>query len=213
MSLACIHGICNGSDPGDFAQGLGQRYTPIIWSPIAAKAAGKRDPVSDYLVDVFVYRGYWRKVIMDCVESQLWGVRPSVVVAHSLGTVIIFDLILRWAARSQSRPFDHCVFLASPLTIDVPGRPDIGYRNRLAAAQGLSVPPVNAHHFFDVDDPVVHGRLWGRALKNQFTVEPVLKKLGFVDRPLEVGFHLLSHVAVWRHHDVATHVKGLLNNA
>lgn len=211
--LACIHGVSNGKDPGNFAGDLvralpdGVAYCPIVWAPIADEAARALDTVTDYVADVFVYRRYWRKVIMDSVEAQLSAFQPDVVVAHSLGTVILFDLILRWAKRCRPRPFKKCVMLASPLTVDIPGHPKIGYTNRLRAAKALNIPAVNAPFFFDLDDPIVHGRLWGRARENQFTQHQVLKDLGFTDRPVESGFHLFSHTAIWGNSEVVAHVE------
>lgn len=183
-------------------------------SPVDLKTLGMVGQMADYAADVLTYRGSCRQKIMRRVREAILRAGPGVVVlAHSMGTVVIMDVILEFIFEGrihpqrppETWPLRHLLTLGSPLGIDVPGFASIGYRDRaekltrVKALEGASDAFtdfwVNLH---DADDPVTTGSLTGDpsdvVLLSDFEG---YARLGVYDREVNVGFHLQGHTAYW----------------
>lgn len=219
IDIAVIHGINRWQQAGDLSgfedpirRGLDSlaahvgdtsdatRVHGVAWGHLASEYHGKLPAVADYLADVVVYaQPGASRVIRAEVWSRLCEIRPRVVVAHSLGGVILCDAMTDALAKGSSLPFDAIVTLGTPLGITVPipwaGR-WIGYRDRASrlAALARPVPRLPWVNIFDDDDPVPTGSPWGDRQHPGIGQIPGYDRFDVTDLAVDAGVSLAGHL-------------------
>jgi len=210
------------------AQGLGAfdfRFTEGLWADLAERFAGQLSPVelkelgllgdlADYAIDVVTYQGTCRDKILRRLRDRMERTGPgTVVLAHSLGTVITMDIVIQYLREGlihpdrprSTWPISSILTLGSPLGIDVPYASGIGFMDRARTLEGLAFLAgrsdcfegfwVNLH---DKDDPVTTGSLLGsHSAAVRLADFEGYARLGVYDREVNVGFHLLGHTQYW----------------
>lgn len=159
-----------------------------------------------------------RQGLKDKILEYYQKGNPIYIVAHSLGTVYAFDVINELIADNEF--FDR----NDPLTWPVQGLVTIG--SPLGLAMFKSTGRNNARNlgdgqfnfkwmnYFDVNDPVVSGNIFGKRLNNYKIAETYRKGTAtqgwFIrDFPTDTGkTWLLAHTAYW---NVAAVGDGLVN--
>lgn len=237
--ICAIHGVTYGgvAENTNYAnplftslnrEGCTASMHSLVWADLAMKLSGRIPDLGltflnhslDYIVDVLTYHGKGADEIQSKIRSQIEDKGPGVVVvAHSLGSVVIADCILRWIITGKIShllprskwPVSKIISLGSPLGINVPGMAYLGYTDRAKAFDKIlkhHMPKGFWVSFSDLNDPIVTGSILGLSR----TWEPLrrfkgYRKLGVSDRKLETGYHIASHLNYWGDPDViaATH--------
>jgi len=169
--------------------------------------------IRDYAHDVLVYQGEGKAKIKAHVKAQLAQVRAQhggaapVVFAHSMGSVILVDLMIDWiregafSGSPSDWPIHAIVTAGSPLGITVPLFPSIGFADRAQAlkeaiaTQSIAIKLHRLYwvNVYDPDDPICTGAM----LDLPGGVDPRLETHGYPlladDYQLSTGGALLAH--------------------
>ena len=192
-------------------QKLKQLSKLIIQSPISSMlATSALDIVADVVISLSrnstanEIRSKLKEKILDYFEQG----HPVYVLAHSLGTVYSFDVINELMAEPEyfkrenpmSWPVQGILTIGSPLGLDLfkqSGRSK-------ATALGLGEFNFKWLNYFDVNDPVVSGSIFGSALASTQVAEQFKQNQAdfgwyIQDYPVVTGkTWLLAHTAYWQ---------------
>jgi hypothetical protein len=187
-----------------------------------------RQTALQYVRDALVYTGPNGYLLRGHVRQQLDALRaatgrPAVVYAHSLGSVILMDLVLdaleagEFDAPPEEWLIRGVVSTGSPLAVDIPGFAQRGFRDRAArvsnlAARGLSVPdPFTWVNCYDADDPIATGSLTGTAPRGAGRLRAAgYERIVIADVEVDAGVHLGGHTAYHSDAVVLQTVAGVL---
>jgi hypothetical protein len=188
--------------------GLRVDLREAIWADIAEDWHGDIPPGLDSVADLAAYAvpdvGWAiRQRVREVIEDH----RPCIVVAHSLGSVVVRDVEDEIVSEGgwEGSPIQGLITLGSPLGLgpdDVLDglEPWLDYATarvarleRILEEHGPPARPwVNA---FDRNDPVTSGSLFGRASQSRGLERwAPYQRAGAVDIAVETGFHLLAHL-------------------
>lgn len=213
---------------------LGLDWREIVWADILDShhnAALKKipalpilDDVFDLVLDALAYSGRAVEEITRHVDRRLRAVRdetgrPPLLVAHSMGSIVSLDLLIRWQLAGrfngprETWPVAGLITLGSPAGIEMPIFHEIGYLNRAhVLATHRAVPGFRWIDIYDGDDPVATGSALGRLGSKR---EPLHEVRGY-DRhcagsfETDSGWHFGAHVAYWSDPLTASIVYGEL---
>jgi len=241
--ICCVHGISAGGREARRGFAAGFKRAAEAWS---ADVLGLEDPVDvreviwaglaqslavdvswlprglgvlyDYAIDVAIYAAH-REAIKRHVAEQLLAAGPCVVLAHSLGSVVMLDLVTEWVESGaiaadvprELWPVLGLVTIGSPLGGDVPFAAHLGFRDRDRTLADLVVAGGVPSGFrwvnvADRDDPVVQcslPRLVFNAPPPNLSDAarfPGFERLGVVQLPdIDTGGLFASHAGYWTH--------------
>lgn len=191
---------------------LEQEYPTLLRGSILTKLF---ENVVDYAADVLAYQGIRKLTILSRVESQIKAQRdlstyPLAIYAHSLGSVILTDLITRWLELGYFRstpitqwPFRRILTTGSPLGMQLPslgfGVDSIGFTDRVARLKSaLARDSVQAAivqrglqwtNMYDADDPVVVLQGTGPFRGLRSAGYPLVS----VEQEVSTGFSVIGH--------------------
>ena len=158
----------------------------------------------DLLLDLPLYLGNprgerIRKVVVDRIrEAKLLNVEGVVLVGHSLGSVIAYDVVRKSLVDGKSSlPIKAFVTMGSPLAWVTDLRIAEGDIPNCSCGIG-NIPWFN---FYDVADPV--------AMKNKLPEDrfPGMRN----EPPIETGLELVdAHTAYWGRHEIANKISELI---
>lgn len=172
----------------------------------------------DLIGDVFIYN-FTKKslVIRKHVREVIEQGDCHVLVGHSLGSVVCFDILTDMIADGlfdgpkSTWPVKYFVSFGSPLTLRL-----------FAANRALSELGEGKrlfwYNYFDRSDPVPAGTLFGTPrsefenLRKLFRDEDV-DTWHIYDNVIDTGFNLLSHINYWGNNDIGARVSALLGKA
>lgn len=147
-------------------------------------------------------RNGFKEKILEIFENG----NPCYIVAHSLGTIYTFDVINELIADSRffkrtsrrSWPVQGVITLGSPLGISM-----FKKSRTKVSPLGVGTKWLRWLNYWDRNDPVVSGAIFGKSLSGYHIAEKYLKastKQGWVirDIPVDTGkTWLLAHLAYW----------------
>lgn len=251
LGLTCVHGISAGGDAARAGyedpvragvQVLGRHlfgadFTPDVQAVAWASAAQANAPPSlldglpfvgwfkDYLDDVITYLAN-PEPIRSRVRSELarCGGPGRVVLAHSLGTVILFDLVLEALDKDAPLPCSGLVTIGSPLGVELDlVLEDLGdklppevlqaFTDRSERARWVQPPPAGWSwvNLVDPDDVVTTGiKLFNPPDLGDFAG---YSRMGVEHRPdIQTGNLLSAHGGYWDsevvHHECLELISG-----
>lgn len=159
-----------------------------------------------------------RQRIVETFEME----QPCYIVAHSLGSIYVFDVIKDlmktsgYFARAsrKSWPVQGLITMGSPIGL---GMFKVGARRHVANL-GAGNKWFRWLNYWDRTDPVVSGEIFGKQLRGLRIAEDYLKadpRQGWVirDRPTDTGsVWLMAHVAYWHNPMVGDGLVDLITN-
>jgi len=161
------------------------------------------DSLVDLVGDVFIYRNDEKgRVIRDHVRNIIENNPSCILVGHSLGSVVCFDILMEMFSEGLFHNRDKDQW---------PVRSFISFGSPLALAMFKSdrelIPhggnaPFHWYNYSDRNDPVISGRIFGSSFEqNNLMRDTYLSaddSTRIHDRVVETGFHLLAHVNYWQ---------------
>jgi hypothetical protein len=167
----------------------------------------------DLVGDVFIYRlGTAADEIRKAVRNQIEKASNPVVVAHSLGSVIAFDLLEedvnegKYATPKNEWPFRDLVTFGSPLNLSP------FYEQRRKRFNNDFSDWFSWYNLSDKNDPVVTGNVFGIADSPMLfeRYENHAAKLNIRDRFANSGFYIDAHTSYWQHPTVTRCIAKLV---
>ena len=185
------------------AQETFRTISDLILRALRSPVRGIFDKLVDLVGDVFVYaddtggesiRSHVRQVIED---------NPNcILVGHSLGSVICFDIISEMMKQDQFKnkardlwPIRSLITFGSPLALDM-------FKNSRELISHDGTNPFHWYNYSDRNDPVISGRIFGSSfeqnhlMRDTYVGSDDLYRIH--DRQVETGFHLLAHIHYWQ---------------
>lgn len=187
----------------DEAQEKFRTISKLILRALKTPVSGVFDSLVDLVGDVFVYLDNEdgqeiRKHVRATIENN-----PNcVLVGHSLGSVVCFDIIMELANEGffTDKPIDEwpvksLITFGSPLNLSL-----FGENRQLLPHGGNGV--FQWYNYSDRNDPVISGNIFGKAFQEnrlmRESYETFPDQYHIHDRQVETGFHVLAHINYWK---------------
>ena len=185
------------------AQSSLRTINKLVLSRLSAPVAKIFDALIDIVGDVFVYKnGRRAKEIRALVRKEIDDKPNCVLIGHSLGSVVCFDILMEMmnedAFKDEDKnewPIRSLITFGSPLALKM-------FKNQRELIPHGSQTSFHWYNYSDRNDPVVSGNIFGNIFQqNNLMRDTYLDpngKMRIHDRQVETGFHLLSHINYWR---------------
>lgn len=185
--IVTIHGIKATSDARGYASALKVPHVELYWADMAS---------GGYISDVLDYHGAMRKRVAYHIAQEINSLRPRVVLAHSLGSVVMLDVI-RW----HGVRFGHLITIGSPLANSL-------YSD---CRSGLPFGALSWLNIYAEADVVAYPNLWSATPGDLLSSIDEFKRLGVRDEVIDGGGAFVAHSCYWSHPIVEQRIKERLN--
>jgi len=185
----------------------------LFTGPLGVLAGPAVKALIDLVGDVFIYRlGTAATEIRKAVRDQLKEASNPIVVAHSLGSVIAYDLLEedinagKYSGPKDKWPFRGMVTFGSPLNLS------LFYEQRRKRFSKEFSDWFDWYNLSDKNDPVVTGNVFGIADSPMLfeRYENHATQLNIRDRFANSGFHVSAHTSYWQHPTVTRCIAKLV---
>lgn len=175
----------------------------LIMKALKSPMSSVLDTLVDLVGDVFVYRnGNAGEAIRAQVRQTIQANPGCVLVGHSLGSVVCFDILMDMMQEENFKekerdnwPVQSLITFGSPLALDM-------FKNYRDLIPHDGIQPFHWYSYADRNDPVVSGRIFGKAFEQNRLMRDTYLDPGdqfrIHDRQVETGFHLLAHINYWQ---------------
>ena len=187
IDLVTIHGIKDTTDARGYASALKVPHRELHWADMAP---------AGYVCDVASYRGALRKRVVYRIAQQINFLRPRVVLAHSLGSVVMLDVI-RW----HGVRFKHLITIGSPLANSL-------YSD---CRSGLPFGRLSWLNIYAEADLIAYPNLWSATPGDLLSSIAEFKRLGVRDEVIDGGNAWVAHSSYWAHATVQKRIEERLN--
>ncbi len=187
----------------DEAQKKFRTISKLILKALKSPVGPVFDKLVDLVGDVFVYRDddngdEIRAQVRKTIEAN----RGCVLVGHSLGSVVCFDIVMEMMQAGQfdkktraQWPVKSLITFGSPLALDM-------FKNSRDLVRHGGKGPFHWYNYSDRNDPIISGNVFGSAFEQnrlmRDTYVDAYEQFRIHDRQVETGFHLLAHINYWQ---------------
>lgn len=187
----------------------------LILSRLNKAASTVADGLLEIVGDVYNYNySDVGKSIRDYVRAEIEDNPNCILVGHSLGSVICFDIIADMMRENRFKDLDRAnwpikslITFGSPLALSM-------FRNTRNIAPNNGNDIFNWFNYSDRNDPVVSGNIFGSEFEENHLMYDTYKDPNQMyhihDRQIETGFHLLSHVNYWQNQHIIARIADQL---
>lgn len=200
----------------DEAQAVFRKISDLIIKGLKSPVGKVFDSLVDLVGDVFVYRDEAGGAAIRALVRQTIDQNPNcVLVGHSLGSVVCFDILLEMMQqglfKNKNRsewPVKSLVTFGSPLALGM-------FKSDRALIAHGGTDPIHWYNYSDRNDPVISGRVFGSSFEqNNMMRDTYVDPNGqfrIHDRQVETGFHLLAHINYWKQKNIIMRIADQLS--
>lgn len=190
-------------DINDDTQATFRTISELILKALKNPVTRVFDTLVDLVGDVFVYRNdSGGESIRSHVRNIIENNPNCILVGHSLGSVVCFDILTEMMKEGQFRdlerkgwPIKSMITFGSPLALDL-------FKNDRELENHGGSDPFHWYNYSDRNDPVISGRIFGSSFEQNNLLRDTYvasdDSFRIHDRQVETGFHLLAHINYWQ---------------
>jgi len=201
----------NDNGTGSKVRNISRLIFQSMANPLAAAAF---DGFMDLVGDVFIYQySNDAEKIREVVNRDIGSNNNCVLAAHSLGSVIAFDIINERMKSGEFKdkhvdewPIRSLVTFGSPLRLKL-----FRESRHISHHHGKKDSVFHWFNYLDRDDPIVSGNVFGQGITSDDPMSdcyPEAEDRGWHihDRPINTGAHLYSHINYWEKEKISRRV-------